>query len=271
MGRRSCNDRSQWSVPRGPHLRRLPPCPMSPSPPNDPPPPARVFLDGMRNSATSPFCLVLIGTYVGVGALGHDYGFSLPWVMLSTVLIWAGPGQVILITLLGAGAAAVEVALAVGLSSVRLLPMVVALLPLLKGPATRDRELLLPAHFTAATMWVESLRLLPAVPHERRVAFCNGLAVGFLVFAHIGTAIGFYLAAFLPPLLTAALLFLTPISFLASTARNARFLVDRMALGLGLMLGPALAWAQIGLDLLWTGIIAGTAAYALHRLREALR
>ena len=145
---------------------------MTLSPPDDPlPTSARVFLDGMRNSATSAFSLVLIGTYVGVGALGHDYGFSLPWVMLSTVLIWAGPAQVILISALGTGAAAIEVALAVGLSSVRLMPMVVALLPLLKGPTTRDRELLLPAHFTAATMWVESLRLLPGVPRERRVAF----------------------------------------------------------------------------------------------------
>jgi predicted branched-subunit amino acid permease len=112
---------------------------------------------------------------------------------------------------------------------------------------------------------------LPGVPRERRVAFCNGLAVGFLVFAHVGTAIGFYLAGSLPPLLTAALLFLTPISFLVSTTRNARFLVDRLALGLGLVLGPALAWAQVGLDVLWTGIVAGTVAYALHRLREALR
>ena len=63
--------------------------------PNDPPQSsARVFLDGMRNSATSAFSLVLVGTYVGVGALGHDYGFSLPWVMLSTVLIWAGPAHI---------------------------------------------------------------------------------------------------------------------------------------------------------------------------------
>ncbi len=241
-------------------------------PPNDPPPPsALIFFDGLRKSATSVFSLVLVGTYVGIGALGHDYGFSLPWVMLSTVLVWAGPGQVILITALGAGAAAIEVALAVGLSSVRLLPMVVALLPLIKGRTTRDRELLLPVHFTAATMWVESLRLLPGMPRERRIAFCNGLAVGFMVFAHVGTVVGFYLAASLPLLLTAGLLFLTPISFLVSTARNARFLVDRLALGLGLAVGPALAWAQIGLDLLWTGIIAGTAAYALDRLREALR
>jgi hypothetical protein len=120
-------------------------------------------------------------------------------------------------------------------------------------------------------MWVEAFRLLPVLPRERRLAFCNGLGGGFMLAGHGGSLIGFYLAGSVPPLLSAALLFLTPMSFLVSNARNSRLLVDRMALGLGLLVGPALAYAQVGLDLLWTGIIAGTAAYGFHRLREALR
>jgi hypothetical protein len=48
-------------------------------------------------------------------------------------------------------------------------------------------------------------------------------------------------------------------------------LVDRLALGFGLLLSPVLALAQIGLDMLWSGIIAGSAAYVVHRLREASR
>jgi len=52
---------------------------------------------------------------------------------------------------------------------------------------------------------------------------------------------------------------------------NARMLVDRLALGLGLVLGPLFAHWQIGLDLMWSGIVGGTAAYALHRVREALQ
>ena len=46
-------------------------------------------------------------------------------------------------------------------------------------------------------------------------------------------------------------------SFLVSTTRNARLLADRLALGLGLVLGPCWSGAQVGLDLLWTGIVAG--------------
>ena len=64
------------------------------------------------------------------------------------------------------GAGLLESSLAVGLSSVRLLPMVVALLPMLKTPGMRTWKLLLPAHFTAVSMWVEALRLLPLQPRE---------------------------------------------------------------------------------------------------------
>jgi hypothetical protein len=48
-------------------------------------------------------------------------------------------------------------------------------------------------------------------------------------------------------------------------------LVDRLALALGFVVGPALAFKQVEFDVLWTGIIAGTLAYAAHRVREAMR
>ena len=70
---------------------------MSAAPPIEPSPPssAATFLAGWRAAWTSVFSLVLIGAYVGIGALAHDYGFSLAWVAISTVLVWAGPAQVI--------------------------------------------------------------------------------------------------------------------------------------------------------------------------------
>lgn len=226
------------------------------------------FLAGAAAAARSVFAYVLFGTYVGIGALGNDFGFSLPWTLASTLLVWAGPAQVILISALGAGVSAAETAIAVGLSGVRLLPMVTSLLPLLKGPATRTWQLVLPAHFTAISMWVESQRLVPALPREHRVTFCNGLGCGLMSSAMLGTLAGFYLAGSLPALFTAGLLFLTPLSFFYSTVRNARQFVDALAFGFGGAIWPALAYWQIGLDLLWTGILGGTLAYAVHRLRR---
>jgi predicted branched-subunit amino acid permease len=229
------------------------------------------FVGGFRSAWLSVFAYVLFGTYIGIGALAYDFNFSLAWVTLSTLLVWAGPAQVILISTLGGGAQLIEVAVAVGLSGVRLLPMVVSLMPILRGPQTRTFQLLLPAHLTAVSMWVESMRLAPLMPVERRIPFCNGIATGYMMSAVIATVAGYYLAARLPPLMTAALLFLTPMSFLVSIARNSKMLVDRLALILGLVLGPILAYRNVELDVMWAGIAGGTIAYMAHRFRESLR
>jgi predicted branched-subunit amino acid permease len=228
-----------------------------------------IFFAGVRSAMASVFFVVLAGTYIGMGALAHDFGFPPWWLALSSMLVWAAPAQVILISALGTGASLFEAALAVTLSGIRLFPMVVALLPLLRGPSTRTRDLLLPAHFTSVSMWVESLRLLPGMPQDRRIAFCNGLSVGYMGTAVVFGFVGYYLAAGLPVLLAATLLFLTPMSFLISTANNARMMVDRLALGFGLVLGPLLTYLAVGLDLMWTGLIGGTLAYLAHRFREA--
>lgn len=227
------------------------------------------FFGGVKSAIFSLFFLVLMGTYIGIGALAHDFGLTSWWLALSTILVWAAPAQVILISTLGTGATLFEVAIAVSLSAIRLFPMVVALLPLLRGERTRLRDLLLPTHFTSVSMWVELLRLLPALPREWRIAYCNGLAVGYMGTATTFGFVGIYLAAGLPPLFAGTLLFLTPMSFLMSTARNARMMVDRLALVLGLSLGSLLTYLHVSLDLMWTGVVGGTLAYAVHRLREA--
>jgi predicted branched-subunit amino acid permease len=213
----------------------------------------------------------MVGTFIGIAALAHGYGFSLLWLLVTTALMWAGPAQVILITATGQGAAWFETALAVLLSGVRLLPMVVSLMPMIRQTKTRALSLLPAAHFTAISMWVEALRLLPALPREHRLAFTTGLGAGFLGPAFLGSVVGYYLVSSLPNALTAGLLFISPMSFLVSTARNARMMIDRLALAIGLAIAPVLAYEQVQLDLLWSGVIAGTAAYAAHRFREARR
>ncbi|MBI3435569.1 MAG: AzlC family ABC transporter permease [Proteobacteria bacterium] len=228
---------------------------------------AQGFRHGLRTAIVSVFALVLVGTYVSVGALAHDFGFSASWVAAQTVLIWAAPAQVIMITAMGAGASPLEVAIAVGLSAVRLMPMVVALLPILRTPRTRGWQLVITAHFTAASMWIEALRLAPDVPREARIGFANGLGVAFMSVAVASAVGGYFLAFSLPTALVAALLFLTPSSFLIGAIRNSRRMVDWLALAFGLALAPVLALGAVRLDLLWTGLVGGTAAYLVQRLR----
>ena len=244
---------------------------MSDTPPEPSPVITRAaFLNGFGTAWRSVFAYVLVGNYVGIGALSYEFGFGLPWMVLSTLLVWAAPAQVILISTLTT-ATLLEVAIAVGLSSARFMPMVAALLPMLKDAHTRQTQLLLPTHLTAISVWVEGMRLLPQIPREQRIPFYNGLGSGLLSAAVVGCIIGYALAAKLPPLLSTTLLFFTPMAILMSTARNSGALIDRLAFGLGLVIGPLLAAQKVKLDLMWTGLIAGTLAYAVHRLREARR
>ena len=226
------------------------------------------FLFGTRTAATSVFSFVIVFTYIGYGALAHDYGFTVGWAMLSTALLWAGPAQVILVTGLGAGTALIETAVAVGLSSVRLLPIVVALLPMVKREDSRPWQLVVPVHFMAVSVWVEAMRHCPALPREHRIPFCNGAGLALLLMGTVATGVGYYLQSALPAIFGAAAMFITPLSFLTSTARNARLLLEKAALGLGLAIGPVLAFYHVQFDLLWTGVIGGTLAYGLHRLRR---
>lgn len=235
--------------------------------PGSPPPrgAARAFLDGLVTAARSVFLFVTIGTFLGVGALAHDLGFSFSWSVAATIILWAAPAQVILMSTLSAGASLIEVALAVALSAVRLLPLVVSLIPILRAPESKRRHLVLPAHFIAVTLWVEGLRLLPGVARADRIAFLNGFGTMFTLVGATFTALGYVLAGALPFALMAGLILLTPLAFLLSLAGNLRTIADRLALALGLVFSPALAALHVQLDLVWGGLAAGTIAYFAQR------
>src|SRR5436189_28282 len=193
------------------HIVRLP----VPLPPQDSPSwqsPLRAFAWGVRSVASTVLTLVLFATYLGIGALAHDTHFSLGWVLAGTALVWAGPAQIILISTLGSGATVVQAAIAVTVSAIRLFPMVVSVLPMIRTPQTKRRHLVLVKHFIAVPLVVEC--------------------------------------------------------FLLSTARNCRQPADILALVLGLALFPLAATLQTGVDILISGVSAGTIAYGVHWWRE---
>jgi predicted branched-subunit amino acid permease len=231
----------------------------------------RAFAWGMSSVASTVLTLVLFATYLGIGALAHDSHFSLGWVLGSTLLVWAGPAQIILISTLGSGATVLQAAIAVTVSAIRLFPMVVSVLPLMRTPQTKRRHLVLATHFIAVTLWVECYRLLPKVPRERRIAFTHGLGCGLVTVCMVATTLGYGLAANLPPLFAAAILLLTPLAFLLSTARNCREISDILALVLGIALFPLISMLHTGVDILISGVTAGTIAYGVHWWRERAR
>src|SRR6266478_8627245 len=248
------------------HIVRLP----VPLPPLDSPrwqSPLRAFAWGVRSVASTVLTLVLFATYLGICALSRHTHFCLAWALASRAFVWAGPAQIILISTLGSGATMVQAAIAVTVSAIRLFPMVVSVLPMMRTPQTKRRHLVLVAHLTAVTLWVECFRLFPQVPRERRIAFIHGLGCGLVCVCLVANTIGYTLAASLSQLFAAAILMLTPLAFLFSTARNCRELADGVALALGLVLFPLAAMLNSGVDILVSGVSAGSIAYGVHRWR----
>ena len=109
---------------------------------------------------------------------------------------------------------------------------------------------------------------LPKVPRERRLAFTHGLGFGLCLVCLTATTVGYGLAANLPQLFAAAILLLTPLAFLLSTARNCRQLADVLALVLGLALFPLASMLHTGVDILISGVSAGTIAFGAHWWRS---
>ena len=100
-------------------------------------------LFGIRNALGVP-ALLLFSAMTGFGSLAQEQGLSLWISMLSTVLIWGMPGQVVHVELYGLGAPLIAVALGVAGANARFLPMTLSMMPLLrKAPHHRRWNYLL--------------------------------------------------------------------------------------------------------------------------------
>lgn len=221
------------------------------------------FFSGMRGALSAP-TMILIASMVGFGGLARELGFDLWLTMTMTALIWALPSQVVLVGSIASGAGLIASALAVTLSAVRLLPMTVAWIPLVRARNGKQIWLYLLSHYVAVTAWVESMRRLPAMAREDRLPYFAGFALVLSSLNIVATGVGHQIAGELPGILSAGLFLLTPTYFLLSLSGAAQLLSDKLAMVAGLLLGPFFFWLAPGFDLLWTGLVGGTLAYVVR-------
>jgi predicted branched-subunit amino acid permease len=208
---------------------------------------------------------VLIAGSIGFGALVRDMGLGIDFAILSSLVLYALPAQVILAAEFGRGATLLASAFAVTLTSVRLLPMAVTVTPYLRDAKGRRWLEVLAIHFVAVTAWIEAQLRLGPLPHHLRLAHFIGFGSMFMIFTAVSAAVGFLIAGSVPVALTAALLFFTPAYFTMSMMQSARSAPDHIAIGLGLLIGPVVYRFSPDLDLLVAGLVGGTIAYAWGR------
>ncbi|MFM9858308.1 AzlC family ABC transporter permease [Pseudoxanthobacter sp. M-2] len=223
------------------------------------------FLAGMRAAVGVPG-LVLFASTVGFGGFAREAGLPLGLTLLMTGGIWALPSQIVLTGSISAGSSLVAAFVSVSLSAVRLMPMTAAIMPMLRGPGTTRLRLLALSHFVAVTAWVLAMVQLPSIPREGRAAWYAGLGSALAVASVGATALGYWGAGELPPVLSGALVFMTPVYFLISMSGAARSLTERLALAIGLVLTPLVGLVDSTTDLLWGGLVGGTLAFLIGRI-----
>jgi predicted branched-subunit amino acid permease len=231
-----------------------------------PDPAGKWILRGMRQVISAP-ALILVVAHLGFAGLAREAGVTWTQATFMVATIWALPANLILLGAVTAGLSLAATALAVALSSLRMMPMVIALLPDLRGPGTRRSTLLFLSHFVAVTAWVVALDRLPSVPRRHRTHFFGGFAITLTAVNTAAVAFAFNLMGQLPALATGALAFFTPVYFLTSLYGSAREFSGRLALLTGLLAIPLAHWLTPEFDILVAGVVGGVAAFLIGRLR----
>jgi len=223
----------------------------------------QAFWQGIRDALGAPV-LVLFAGMVGFGAMGRTHGFDAWMTGLTSLLMFALPGQVVMMEMFISGSSLLAIGFAVTLTSTRFVTMVVTLFPQLHR---RDRNplLYLWVHMLAMTAWALSMREFPRMRPQHRLNYFIGLALPCWMISPMGTVLGYFVAGWVPTPVTLALVFINPLFFLL-TFTDVKPWGNRLAIGLGCLLGPLFFILDSDSSLLLTGLVGGSAAYLVERV-----
>jgi predicted branched-subunit amino acid permease len=223
---------------------------------------SEAFWAGIRDAAGAP-AMVLFTGMVGFGAMGKTNGMDAWFTTATSFFMFALPGQVVLLEMAITGSSVVAIALAVTLTSTRFITMTVTLFPQFHEK-DRNHGLYASVHLLAMTAWAISMREFQTIEAKHRSSYFIGLGLLCWIISIPGTILGYLLAGVVPPYVTLSLVFINPLFFLL-TFTEVKPWVNRIAIGLGFVLGPFFFLLDRDTSLLTTGLVGGTIAYVFDR------
>jgi len=222
---------------------------------------------GARDALGAPIAVLAAG-YVGYGALASGFDFPLLLIVASVLLIWALPGQLIMLEMHAVNAQFVLIVVAVSLSASRFLPMTAVLASMMRHHRYSSWHMYASAHLLAMTGWVAAVNRVPQLPAEQRLPYFLGFALFCWIACAVASAVGYFLAGQMSELVKLGLVFMNPIYFLLILTGETKVALGRLALAAGAVTGPVAYALAPQWSLLAAGLIGGSAAYALHRWRR---
>jgi len=205
--------------------------------------------------------IALGASFVAIGALLKNLGFTIQESIFSTFLTYALPGSLVMAESMFIGASLINIFVAVWLVNARLYPMTVALMPLLIHSSQPRWKYYLSCHFIAVSSWLIMKDNYEAIKKENRIDFWIGIGTATWSVAIIATVVGYFASDFLNKDILIGLAIVNPIYFICMMVGAMKTIQISLSVILGAILGPIFYFVSPEWCILFGGFIAGTVAY----------
>ena len=205
--------------------------------------------------------LALGASFVAIGALLKNLGFTIQESILSTFLTYALPGSLVMAESMFIGASLLNIFLAVWLVNARLYPMTVSLMPLLIHKNQPRWKYYLSCHFIAVSAWLIMKNKYLEIEKEHRIDFWMGIGTATWLVGILSTVLGYIAADYLNKDMMIGLAIVNPVYFMCMMIGEMKTIQISTSIILGAMLGPLFYFVSPEWCILYGGFVAGTIAF----------
>ena len=227
------------------------------------------FLKGLKSikGVGSP-AIALGASFIAIGALLKNLGFSIQESIFSTFLTYALPGSLVMAESMFIGASLINIFVAVWLVNARLYPMTVALMPLLMHEDQPRWKYYLSCHFIAVSSWLIMKDNYTVIKKENRIDFWIGIGTATWFVAITSTIIGYVASEYLNKDILIGLAIINPIYFTCMMVGAMKTVQISLSVVLGAILGPMFYFLSSEWSILFGGFVAGTIAYFIGEFND---
>ena len=221
-----------------------------------------LFFRGYRSILKPDSPAIALGCcFIAIGALLKNIGFNIQESIISTMLIYALPGSLVMAESILIGASLLSIFIAVWFVNARLYPMAVSLFPLMMDESQPKWKYYLSCHFIAVSAWLIMKSNYETIEKKDRVDFWIGIGSATWSVAVLATIIGFYLSDYLNKDMLMGLAILNPIYFTCMMVGAMKTIQVSLSVIFGSILGPVFYFFSPEWSILLGGLVAGTVAY----------
>ena len=212
--------------------------------------------------------IALGASFIAIGALLKNVGFTIQESIFSTFLTYALPGSLVMAESMLIGASLINIFIAVWLVNARLYPMTVSLMPLLMHESQPRWKYYLSCHFIAVSSWLIMKDNYTVIKKENRIDFWIGIGTATWFVAITSTIIGYVASEYLNKDILIGLAIINPIYFTCMMVGAMKTVQISLSVILGAILGPMFYFLSSEWSILFGGFVAGTIAYLIGEFND---